>query len=97
MDEYDKLNVKLVKNELVEILESGNITDPQMQYTVINKALREINQVKDKKTSDIIIKYFQDQEELQNKINEKQKELQKLVDEYSDNVKEIYDNMIKKL
>jgi len=97
MDMNEKLNIKLIKEELIGILESGTVEDAQAQYLLINKALREINFIKDPIINNTIRKYFEDQELLQKKIDEKQKELQKLVDEYSDNVKNIYENTIKKL
>lgn len=97
MDVYDKLFIKQVKDEITNILESGTVTDAQAQYSLINRCLREILIIKDTMTNNVIIKYFEDQENLQKQIESKQKELQKLVDEYGDNVKEIYENMIKKL
>jgi hypothetical protein len=96
MDEIDKLHIKLVKEELIGLLESGAVSDPQAQYKIVNTSLRELNLLRDKKISGIIQKYFDDQDNLKKSIEVKQKELQKLIDEYGDNVKEIYE-MVKKL
>ena len=96
MDEYDKLNIRLVKEKLTKILESGQIKEPQVQYDLVHEALREINLIKDERISSSISKYFIDQELLGKQIEDEQKSMQKLMDEYGDNVKEIYE-MVKKL
>jgi len=97
MDRYEEQYKKLVKEETVNVLESGQINEPQAQYNIINHSLKELLLIKEPKICDTIDKYFIDQELLQRQIESKQKELQILVDEYSNNVKEIYEGLIKKL
>ena len=97
MDELDKIRcVKVIRQKMVEVLESGALKDPRSQYEFINDCLHKVMPFDYKKINVVIWKYFDDQDVLKKRIEEKQKELQKLMDEYGDNVKEIYE-MIKKL
>lgn len=96
MDVYDKRRLKSIKERAVAILESGHVTDPNAQYELVNSAVVDILQFKDKVVCDEIIKYLDDQDKLKKQIEDKQKELQKLMDEYGDNAKDIYE-MIKKI
>lgn len=92
----ETLHIKIVKNKLVNTLESGMITEPNDQLNLINDALKDINLIKDNPMSSSIFKYFEDQEKLEKQIETKNKDLQKDMDEYTDNAKEIYET-IKKL
>ena len=96
MDIYDKRRMRNIKERLISILESGQVTDPSQQYELVDATCNELLVFKDKKTCDMIIHYMDDQDKLKTSIEEKQKEIQKLMDEYGDNVKQIYE-MIKKL
>lgn len=96
MDDIDKRRMNIIKDRLVNVLESGKITDPNAQYELVDATINELLQFKDKNINSEFVKYLDDQQILKKDIDNKQKELQKLMDEYSENVKDIYD-MIKKL
>ncbi|MBE3095363.1 MAG: hypothetical protein IMZ52_10065 [Actinobacteria bacterium] len=96
MDEGTKLFVAMLQEEAKNNLETGLIQDPKAQCMYIEGLLQRLTLTKEKKIVDSIQKYRNDQKELQQQMEEKQKETDKLMDEYTKNIREIYE-MIKKL
>jgi len=96
MDDIDKRRMNHIKERLVNILESGKVSDPNSQYELVDATVIDLLQFKDKTINAELVKYLDDQQTLKKDIENKQKDLQKLMDEYGDNVKDVYE-MIKKL
>jgi len=96
MDDIDKRRMNHIKERLIGVLESGKVSDPNAQYELVDATIIELLQFKDKSINAEFVKYLDDQQILKKNIEGKQKELQKLMDEYGDNVKDVYE-MIKKL
>jgi len=96
MDKHMKLFVKMVRDNTVETLESGSITDPMQQYSFIGSQLEKLVLLRNDEITGTIEKYFSVQNALKDKIEGFQKEINKCLDEYAENAKSIYEE-IKKL
>lgn len=96
MDDVDKKKfIKIIISNMVEVLESGSLKDPLVQYKFIEDNLIQIACFDDKKINKAILKFFEDRSGLRVLIKDKQGEIQKPMDEYSENVKQIYE-LVKK-
>ena len=91
-----KLYVELVKNEMIETLESGSIRDPMQQYKYIDTVLQRFLLLNIENVNKAIVKYFEDQKKVKDDMEKAMAEYQKHLDVYADNCKNIYEE-IKKL
>lgn len=89
--------VDVLKNKTIKTLESGQVTDPRQQYTLIEETIIRLLPFLNDNNKKIAVSYFIDQAKLELLIEDKQKEIQVLMDEYGKNVKDVYDGFIKKL
>jgi len=95
MNESESLYKKLVKNEMVEALESGQL-NPEQQYAVVDGTLQKLILLNNDEITQAAKIYFDDQTKLKEKITVAQESISKSMDEYGENVKAIYEE-IKKL
>jgi hypothetical protein len=96
MDEGTKLYIVMLQEEAKNTLETGLIQEPKAQCMYIEQLLQRLTLTKERRILESIQKYRNDQNELDKQIKEKENELNKLMEEYTKNIREIYE-MIKKL
>jgi len=95
MKENEKLYVEMVKKEMVDALESGQL-DIEQQYAVVNGTVQKLLLIDDGGITKALKQYKNDQDKLEEQVIKIQEETTKLMETYADNVKNIYEN-IKKL
>lgn len=95
MDKSQDAYLKALKKDMIDALESGQLTR-EGRYQLVNTTIKHMFLVRDDKITLTCAKYLDDQEKLTDAIREKTEEIGKLQAEYVDNVKKIYEQ-IKKL
>jgi hypothetical protein len=95
MDETDQLYIQLIKQEMIDALESG-ILKPEQQYAMVDSVVQRLLRLKDENIVNVVKQYIDDQGTLKTKITTLQKDMEKTMDEYAENVKNMYEQ-IKKL
>lgn len=95
MNESDRTYLQIIKTEMIETLESGQLNAEQ-QYQVINQTLQKMLLLHNDKLTKTIAEYFADQEKIKEQMKEKNNDIKRMVESYSDNAKKIYEQ-IKKL
>lgn len=95
MDEHNRLYLDRIKNDLIEVVDSGT-TEPQTTWALVENALTQLYILKDDELTETVKEYFNVQTAIKKKIKQGQKEQEKLAEEYAENVKNIYEE-IKKL
>lgn len=98
--DVDRLQIEMRKKNLIDALESGSIDDPLKQYAFVDQFLLDILSFTDKEQTKTIVEYLEAQDKLKDKIKEinnkiigLQEDAHKLLEEFTNNGKNIYEEI----
>ena len=93
MNDNTKLLLKMIKQDFDELLESGAINNPETQQRIIKDKLELLVAAGDVDVVHMIDDYIGEQDILQTTITAKSEELQKPMDQFTTNLKELYEEL----
>jgi len=93
MNKNTKLLLKMIKQDFDELLESGAINNPETQQRIIKDKLELLVASGDTDVVTMIDNYITEQDVLQTTIATQSEELQKPMDQFTTNLKELYEEL----
>jgi hypothetical protein len=79
-----------IKQETIQTLDGGGISDPYEQYAFINSQIQKLLLTNDDRILKTTKKYFEEQDKLMERKKNLDNEVLKIMDEYAENCIEIY-------
>lgn len=95
MDEETKFFIQIMQHKIKNLLESGIITDPREQQTIIGDILEKLYLLRNQEINEMLKKYYTDQWKILKESEKPQEQINKNTDEYTKNMKDLYEELKK--